>query len=195
MRGGEANLRKERNKDLTSKRAPIDLNHPSKTHKLGIDHRSPIAAYSPPNPPAHLQTATHKISTEPSRSTSAAGPSSRTTSSSAASQNQAGYSTSTGLCTNTPPNHEHNQSQILEPMAVGITKEKKQMPHPGAMGDQVFGDMDITKFIEAYNCISSCTGNDPGAEAVIATLLYNCLEMIQETIMMSNRYSRKHWVQ
>ena len=44
VRGGEAELRKERNKELISKRPPIDLTPLPKTHKLAIDHRSPITA-------------------------------------------------------------------------------------------------------------------------------------------------------
>jgi hypothetical protein len=64
VRGGEATLRKERNKELTSKSVSIDLIPLSKTHKLAIELRSPITANSPPNPPSHLQTTTHKMSTE-----------------------------------------------------------------------------------------------------------------------------------
>jgi hypothetical protein len=44
VKGGEAELRKEQNKDLTSKRAPIDLTPLPKTQKLAIDLRSPITA-------------------------------------------------------------------------------------------------------------------------------------------------------
>ena len=54
VRDGEAGPRKEQNKELTSKRAPIDLTPLPKTHKLATDLGSPITANSPPIPPSHL---------------------------------------------------------------------------------------------------------------------------------------------
>jgi hypothetical protein len=54
-------------------------------------------------------------------------------------------------------------------LALAIAKEKKQMPLPGTMGAPVFGGADVTKFIEAYESLSSRTGTDPAAEDVIAT--------------------------
>jgi hypothetical protein len=195
VRGGEAGLRKERNKELTSKRVSIDLTPLSKTHKLAIDLRSPITANSPPDPPFHLQTATHKMSTEHSRSTSAAGPSGRTTSSSAGPSSQAGSSTSAGPAANASPNHAHNQRQFIGSLALAIAMEKKQMPLPANLGAPVFGGADVTKFIEAYKSLCSRTGTDPAAEDVIATFPYYCSEMILETIEMMNGYLTKDWVQ
>ena len=54
VRGGEAGLRKERNKELTSKRAPMVLTPLPKSHKLAIDLRSPITPiqFAPPVPVA-----------------------------------------------------------------------------------------------------------------------------------------------
>jgi len=69
------------------------------------------------------------------------------------------------------------------------------MPLPGTMGAPVFGGADVTKFIEAYESLSSRTGTDPAAEDVIATFPYYCSETIQETIKMMNGYLRKDWEQ
>ena len=69
------------------------------------------------------------------------------------------------------------------------------MPLPSTMGAPVFGGEDITKFIEAYESLSSCTGTDPAAEYDLATFPYYCSEAIQETIKMMNGYLRKDWVQ
>jgi hypothetical protein len=80
-------------------------------------------------------------------------------------------------------------------LALAIVKEKMQMPIPGTMGAPVFGGADVTKFIEAYDSLSSRTRTDPAAEDVIATFPYYCLETIQETIKMMNGYLMKDWVQ
>ena len=158
MRGGEAGIKKEWNNELTSKRAPIDLNPPSKTHKLAIDLRSPITANSPPNPPYHLQTATHKMSTENSRFTYAVGPSGCTPSSSAGPSSQAGSSTSAGCSANALPNDAHDQRQFINSLALAFVKEKKHMSLPGTMGAPVLRGGDVNKFIDAYESLSSCTG-------------------------------------
>jgi hypothetical protein len=80
-------------------------------------------------------------------------------------------------------------------LALAIAKEKKQMPLPGTMGAPVFRGADVTKFIKAYESLSSRTRTDPAAEHVIATFPYYCLETIQETIKMMNGYLTKDWVQ
>jgi hypothetical protein len=54
VKAGEDRLRTEQNKELTLKRALIDLTPPSKSHKLAINLQSPITANSPPNQPFHL---------------------------------------------------------------------------------------------------------------------------------------------
>jgi len=56
------------------------------------------------------------------------------------------------------------------------------MPLPGIMGAPVFEGADVTNFIEAYESLSSRTGTDSGAEALIATFPYYYSEMIQETM-------------
>jgi hypothetical protein len=53
----------------------------------------------------------------------------------------------------------------------------------------------VTKFIEAYENLSSRTGTDPAAEAVMAMFLYYCSEMIEAYNKMINGYLRKDWVQ
>jgi hypothetical protein len=80
-------------------------------------------------------------------------------------------------------------------LALAIAKEKKQMPLPGTMGAPVFGGAHVTKFIEAYESLSSRTETDPAAEDVIATFPYYCSETIQETMKMMNGYLTKDWVQ
>jgi hypothetical protein len=78
-------------------------------------------------------------------------------------------------------------------LALAIAKEKRQMPLPGTMGAPVFRGADVTKFIEAYESLSSRTGTDPAAEDVIATFPYYCSETIQETIKMMSGYLKKDW--
>jgi hypothetical protein len=56
--------------------------------------------------------------------------------------------------------------QFIEFFALAIAKEKRQMPLPGTMGAPVFGGADVTKFIEAYESLSSRTGTDLVAEKV-----------------------------
>jgi hypothetical protein len=63
-------------------------------------------------------------------------------------------------------------------LALAIAKEKKQMPLPCTMGAPVFGRADVTKFIQAYESLSSRTGTDPAAQDVIVTFLYYCSEVI-----------------
>jgi len=103
--GGKAGPRKERNKELTSKRVPIDITPLPKTHKLAIDLGSPITANSPPDPPSDLQTTTNstKMSLQHSQSSSAAGSSVRTGSSGA------GPSASTLPPANARPNNVYEQ--------------------------------------------------------------------------------------
>jgi len=174
---------------------PIDLTPLPKTHKLAIDLRSPITGNSPPNPPSHLQTAINSIKmlTEQYRSTSATGCSRRTSSSSAGLSSQAGFSTSAGSSANASPNHAHHQRQLIKSLALAIRKEKKQMLLQGTMGAPVFGGADVSKFIEVYERLSSCTGTDLVAEDVISTFPYYCLEMLRDTITMIDRYLGKDW--
>jgi len=56
--GSKPGLGKERKKELTSKRAPINPTLLPRTHKLAIDLRPPIAANSPPKPPSDFETVT-----------------------------------------------------------------------------------------------------------------------------------------
>jgi len=65
------------------------------------------------------------------------------------------------------------------------------MPLPGIMGAPVFGGADVTKSIDAYKSLCSCTVTHPAAKDVIATFSYYCSETIQETIKMINVYLRK----
>jgi len=55
--------------------------------------------------------------------------------------------------------------------------------------------VDVTKFIEAYESLSSRTGTDPAAEDAIATFSYYCSETIQKAIKMMNGYLKKDWEQ
>jgi len=145
VRVGEAGPRKERNEELTSKRAPIDLTPLLKIHKLAIDLRSPITANSPPYPTSHLQTATNsnKMSTQDSGSSFAAGSCGRIGPSSATT------SASTLLPTNASSNNAYNHRQFSDSLPLAIAKEKLQMPLLGTMGALVFGGADVTKLIKA----------------------------------------------
>jgi len=197
VRGSEGGLRKRSKQRAHLKKSTNWCNPPFKTQKLAIDLRSPITVNSPPNPPSHLQTATNstKISTEHSRSTSAAGPSGCTAPSSAGSSSHASTSTRAGPSTNALPNHAHDQSQFIESFALTITKQKKQMPQLGTMGAPVCGGADITKFIEEYQSLSSRIGTDTVPKQVIAKFPYYCSDTIHEMIKMMNRYLRKDCIQ
>jgi len=136
------------------------------------------------------------MSTEHTRSASAtAGSSGRASFSNAGPSSDPGSSASAGPSANASCNHVHDQMQFIESFALAIAKEKRQMPLPGTMGAPVFGGVDVTKFIEAYESLSSRTGTDLVAEDVIATFPYYCSETIQETIKMMNGYLRKDWEQ
>ena len=63
------------------------------------------------------------------------------------------------------------------------------------MGAPVFGGADVIKFFEAYESLPSRTRTNQAAKDVIPTFLYYCLETIQETMKMMNRYLRKDYVQ
>jgi len=171
----EARLRKERNKELTSKGSPIDLTPLPKTHKLAIDLISPITANSPPDPPSHFQNTTNstKMSSGLSRSTSAAGSSGRTGFSIAR------LSPSAMLPINYLANNANNEKQFIKSLALTIAQAKMQLPLRGTMGALVFGAVVVTKFIEAYPSHSSRTRNDPLAEYVIPMFPYYCSETIQ----------------
>jgi len=81
----------------------------------------------------------------------------------------------------------------MESLALTIAKEKKQKPLLGTMGAPVFAGADITKFIQAYESLSSRTWTALAAEDVIATFLYYSSGTIQETIKMMNVYLTKDW--
>jgi len=193
----EDGLRKERNKELTSTRVPIDLTPLPKTHKLAIDLRSPINANSPPNRPSHLQTATHstKMSTEHSWSTSAASSTGRTGTSSAEPSSHAGTSTSAGPSANAMPNHVHHQRLLITFLALTIVKEKKQIPLPGTMGTTVCGALDVSKFIEADESLPSCPGLNAATEDAIGTYTYYLSATNREMIKIINKYQRTDWEQ
>jgi hypothetical protein len=60
--------------------------------------------------------------------------------------------------------------QLIKSLALAITKGKMRMPLPGTMGAPVFGGADVTKFIEGYKILSSCTGTDQATEHVYRNL-------------------------
>jgi len=189
MRDGEAGLRKERNKELTSIRAPIDRTPVPKTHKQVIYLKSPITANSSPNPPFHLQTSTNstKMSTEHTWYTSGASSSSHIAFSSTWAASPAGWSTSTGPSNHTLPDHVQNQKHFIKSFALAIAKEQKQIARPGRMGAPVFEGAAFTMFIQVYKSFSSCFRTDLAAEDVIATFPYYCSERIQQPIIIMNR--------
>jgi hypothetical protein len=174
VKGGEAELRKEQNKDLTSKRAPIDLTPLPKTQKLAIDLRSPITANLSPNPASHLQTSTNstKMSTEQSQSTSAAGSPGHIASSTT------GPACHAGAFCNDWYNHPHNQRQCIEFLAVPSSKGKKQIPLVGTMGTPVFGGADQIKFIEGIKCVTPFRKTNTAAADDIGSFPYYCSETI-----------------
>jgi len=175
VRGGEAWPREEWNNSSpqkNNKRAPIDPTPLPKTHKLGIDLRSPIAVYSSPNPPSHLHTASNitQLSTEHSRSTSAAGCIGSTAASRTGRSSHAGSSSIAGPWANCSPNHVHNLRQFIKSLALAITKEKKHIPLLRTMGAPGFIVVDITKLIEVYQGLSSGTWIDQETKDVTATV-------------------------
>jgi len=179
-RGGDAGISKEQNKDLTSKRVPINLTALPTTHKLAIDLRLPITANSPPNPPSQVQTVTNstKMSPAHSRSTSAASSTGNTSSSSA------------GPYAKTLCNHVHHQVSLIESFTLAIANEMKQMPVPGTMGASRFGGADIIKVINRYKSLSSCTRTELITKGVIATFPYCRLETITDTSKLIDGYLR-----
>lgn len=120
------------------------------------------------------------MSTEHSRSISAAGSSGSITFSSAGPSSDAGSSTNARRSANVSPNVVHNQRQFIGSLALTIAKEMKEMPLLGTMGAPVIGGADVPKFIEAYESLSSHTGTNPAADDVMATLQYYSSEMIQK---------------
>jgi len=135
------------------------------------------------------------MSTEQSRSTSAAGPSGLTASFSARPSSQTGSSTSDGPSANALHNHAHNQRQFIESLALAIGKVMRQMPLLGTKGAPVFRGSDNTKFIEACESLSSRKGTYPAAEEVITTFAYWSSKPIQETFKTMNGYVIKDCVQ
>jgi hypothetical protein len=71
----------------------------------------------------------------------------------------------------------------------------KKIPLLGTIGDAVSGEADVTKFIAAYEYLSSRTRTHQAAEDIIATFPYYCFDIIPEMIKMMIRYLRKDWVQ
>lgn len=133
VRGGEAGLRKHWNKELTTTRVQIDRTHLPKTHKLGIDIRSPKTVNSLRIPPSYLWTSTksNKMSKDHFRSTFAHGFSSHTTLSTAGRASHLSYSTNTRPVANTSPTDVHNQRKIIQSMVLTIEKESR-IHHPQA---------------------------------------------------------------
>jgi hypothetical protein len=84
---------------------------------------------------------------------------------------------------------------LIESLALAIAQELKQMPLPDTMGAPVFGGADVTKFIQAYESLSSRTGTDPAAADFVVTFLYDCSDTIRETIKMTNGYLTNDRVQ
>lgn len=76
-------------------------------------------------------------------------------------------------------------------MALAILQEMMQLLLQGSMGTPVFGGGVVTKYIEAYEGLSSPSMTDLGAQNVIATILCYCSEMIQDMIYMINGYGMK----
>jgi len=65
----------------------------------------------------------------------------------------------------------------------------------GTVGAPVFGVVDVNKFVEAYESLSSHTGTDLAAEDVIAIFPYYCSQTTQETIKVMTGYVGMDWVQ
>lgn len=56
------------------------------------------------------------------------------------------------------------------------------MPLLGTISAQVFGGVDVTKFIKPYESLIHCTEADLAAEHIIATFPYYSSEKIQQRI-------------
>jgi hypothetical protein len=65
----------------------------------------------------------------------------------------------------------------------------------GRIRAPVFGGAVFTVFTQGYESLSSYTGTDLVAEAVVATFTHYCLERIQESIQIMNIYLWIHWEQ
>jgi len=138
---------------------------------------------------------THKMWTEQSQLTSASGSSGHTASSGAGPSSQAGSSSGAGSSASASLSHAHDQTPFIEFLALTIAKERMQTQLLNTIGALVCGDVDVTKFIEAYKILSSCAGTDVAAEDDVTTVLYYCSGMILETKTMMNWYLTKHKVQ
>jgi hypothetical protein len=88
-------------------------------------------------------------------------------------------------------NTVQEQKNFIESLVVAIAKDKNQMPLLGTMGAPGFGGADVTKFMEAYESLSSRTGTDPSKDDVISTFPYYCSETIQEKIKMIKGYQEE----
>jgi len=112
------------------------------------------------------------MSTEHTWSTSGAWYSCHTGSSSDGPSSHARLSTSAAPSANASPYLVHDERQLSESLALAITKEMKQMPHPETLGASAFRGSDVSTFIEESECHSSCHGTDVVAEDIFATFLY-----------------------
>jgi len=67
------------------------------------------------------------------------------------------------------------------------------MPLTGIMGAAACRGLDISKFIDTYERLSSRTGTNPVRTDVIPTIWHYCSEMIQVMINMMIGDLRKNW--
>jgi len=81
-------------------------------------------------------------------------------------------SANAGPSTNTSSPHVNNQIQFIEFFTLTITKEKREMPLPATMGTTVVSGAVVTKFLNGYDSLSSCTGMDLPAKYIITTIMY-----------------------
>jgi len=131
------------------------------------------------------------ISTDYSRSTSAACASGHTHSSSAEPSSHVVSSTSTAPSANASPNHVHDERQFIQFMTLTIAKEHMEEPLLGTKGAPDFRGTDFTKFIQAHEDVLCRTGTDQVTDDVIESFPYYCSEMIQPSITMMNIYLSK----
>jgi len=175
VRGSEAALRKEWNKELASKNAWIGPTPLRTTHKLAIDHRLPNTPNSPAKSPPSLLIATAIQITMVSGYTQSM--------SATASFSGHGQSSSPKCATitvistnyrpfiNTPLNHVHDQIQFMMSLALAIEEEQRQMPLITTIGASVIRGVEVITFIQVYCILSSYNGSDPAVEGLITIYL------------------------
>jgi len=197
VRSGEAWLRKEQNKELTSKRVLIDQNHLPKTHPLAIDLGTPITSNSPPIPAYHLQYC-FKQNRDVNwifKSTSATDSSGHTAASSTGSFSHARSSTSGRPSGNASCEHVHNQMQLTESLVLAIPKEQNELPLRDTMGRPVCRGEDFTIFMIVNECLLPHPWNNPLAGEEIAIVPYYGSGIMPEMIIMTHRYPSNNWEQ